>query len=82
MQLDEAAPRDPASPQKRFNYWYAQFDANVLGWSLMSEKVIELGGGKGNMTETSAQRCQKLIVVEAAEANIAIVSKRLRTLER
>ena len=79
MQLDEEpAPYDPTSPEKDLNYWYAQFDTNVLGWSLIGKKVIELGCGNGNVTEKLAQRCQKLIVVEAAEANIAIVSNRLK----
>lgn len=59
MQLDEAAPRDPASPQKRLKLLVCPVDANVLGWSLIGEKVIELGDGKGNVTETLAQRCQK-----------------------
>ena len=45
---------------------------------LIGEKVIELGCGKGNVTEKLAQKCQKLIVVDAAEANIAITSNRLK----
>lgn len=79
MQLDEeAASYDPKSPEKDFEYWFTQFDIDVLGLFLIGEKVIELGCGKGNVTEKLAQRCQKLIVVEAAEANIAIVSNRLK----
>jgi len=79
MQLDEEAPPyGPTSPQKDFDYWYSQFDVDVLGRFLIGEKVIELGCGKGDITEKLAQRCQKLIVVEAAEANIAIVSNRLK----
>jgi len=79
MQLDEeAATYDPTSPEKDFDYWFTQFDIDVLGLFLIGEKVIELGCGKGNVTEKLAQRCQKLIVVEAAEANIAIVSRRLK----
>ncbi len=79
MQLDEeAAPDDPTSPEKDFDCWYAQFEIDVLGRFLIGEKVIELGCGKGSVTEKLAQRCQKLIVVEAAEANIAIVRNRLK----
>jgi ubiquinone/menaquinone biosynthesis C-methylase UbiE len=79
MQLDEsAAIYDPTSPQKDFDYWYIQFDMDVLGKFLLGEKVIELGCGRGDATEKLAQRCQKLIVVEAAKANITIVSNRLK----
>jgi trans-aconitate methyltransferase len=79
MQLDEeAAPYDQKSPEKDLDYWFTQFDIDVLGLFLIGEKVIELGCGKGDVTEKLAQRCQKLIVVEAAEANIAIVSNRLK----
>ena len=79
MQLDEeATPYDPKSPEKNFDYWSTQFDIDVLGLFLIGEQVIELGCGKGDVTEKLAQRCQKLIVVEAAEANIAIVSNRLK----
>jgi ubiquinone/menaquinone biosynthesis C-methylase UbiE len=79
MQLDESAARyDPTSPEKDFDYWYSQFNFDVLSGSLIGEKVIELGCGKGDETEKLAQRCQKLIVVEAAEANIAITRDRLK----
>jgi ubiquinone/menaquinone biosynthesis C-methylase UbiE len=79
MQLDEeAAPYDPTSPETDFDWWYAQFDIDVLERFLIGEKVIELGCGKGNVTEKLAQKCQKLIVVDAAEANIAITSNRLK----
>ena len=79
MQLDEeAAPYDPKFPEKDFDDWFTQFNIDVLGLFLIGAKVIELGCGKGDVTEELAQRCQKLIVVEAAEANIAIVSNRLK----
>jgi SAM-dependent methyltransferase len=79
MQLDEeAALYDPTSPEEYFDYWYTQFDIDVLDRFLIGEKVIELGCGKGDVTEKLAQRCQKLIVVEAAEANIAIARNRLK----
>jgi SAM-dependent methyltransferase len=78
MQLDkEAATYDQKSPEKDLEYWFTQFDIDVLGLFLIGEKVIELGCGKGNVTEKLG-RCQKLVVVEAAEANIAIVSNRLK----
>jgi SAM-dependent methyltransferase len=79
MRLDEsAAIYDPTSPQKDFDYWYIQFDMDVLSKFLIGEKVIELGCGKGGATEKLAQTCQKLIVVEAAGANITTVSNRLK----
>ncbi len=79
MHLDEeAAIYDPTSPEKDFDYWYIQFNMDVLDKFLIGEKVIELGCGKGDVTEKLAQMCQKLLVVEAAEANIAIVSNRLK----
>ena len=79
MQLDDAAAiYDATSPQKDFDYWLIQFDMDVLSKFLIGEKVIELGCGKGLSTEKLAQWCQKLIVVEAAEANITFVSDRLK----
>jgi len=75
---DIASIYDPTSPQKDFDYWYIQFDMDVLAKFLIGEKVVELGCGKGDATEKLALRCQNLIVVEAAEANITIVSNRLK----
>ena len=78
MRLDEIATiYDPTSQQKDFDYWYIQFDMEVLSKFLIGEKVIELGCGKGVLTERLAQTCQKLIIVEGAEANIAFVSNKL-----
>jgi SAM-dependent methyltransferase len=79
MQLDDIAARyDPTSPQKDFDYWYIQFDLDVLSNFLIGEKVIELGCGKGVLTEKLVQICQKLIIVEASEANITFVRERLK----
>lgn len=79
MQLDDiAALYDPTSPQKDFDYWYVQFDLDVLSNFLIGEKVIELGCRKGVLTEKLVQICQKLIIVEAAEANITFVCDRLK----
>jgi SAM-dependent methyltransferase len=79
MLLDEVAViYDPTSPQKDFDYWLIQFDMEALNKFLIGEKVVELGCGKGVLTEKLAQRSQKLIVVEAAKANITFVSDRLK----
>lgn len=75
---DSAAIYDPTSPQKDFDYWYIQFDMDVLSKFLIGEKVIELGCAKGVSTEKLAQWCKKLIVVEGAEANITTARNRLK----
>ena len=61
---------DPTSPEKDFDYWYIQFEMEVLSKFLIGEKVIGLGCGKRVITEKLAQTCLKLIIVEAAEVNI------------
>lgn len=79
MNLDDfARVYDPTSPEKDFDYWYIQFDMDVLNKFLIGEKVVELGCGRGVVTEKLAQKCQKLIVVEAAEPNVTFVSNRLK----
>ncbi|MGA7076679.1 MAG: hypothetical protein WBZ42_09095, partial [Halobacteriota archaeon] len=52
MKLNNIARKyDPASPKKDFEYWYTQFDMNVLEQFLIGKKVIELGCYKGAATE-------------------------------
>ncbi|AIJ04930.1 hypothetical protein JH146_0079 [Methanocaldococcus bathoardescens] len=68
---------DPISPEKDFDYWLLQFDFEVLSKYLIGRKVIELGCGRGILTEKLVNVCQELLVVDGSEINIKYVRKKL-----
>jgi 2-polyprenyl-3-methyl-5-hydroxy-6-metoxy-1,4-benzoquinol methylase len=71
MGLNEIAEKyDPTSPEKDFDYWLITFDFEMLNKFLRGKKVIELGCGRGFLTQKLASSCETVIVVEGSEKNI------------
>jgi len=78
MELEEIARKyDPSSPEKDFDYWLIQFDFETLSKFLIGKKVIELGCGRGVLTEKLVKICEEIIVVEGSEKNINFVKEKL-----
>lgn len=78
-ELDNIAESyDPTSPEKDFDYWLLQFDFETLSKYLIGEKVIELGCGRGILTEKLVKVCRELIIVEGSEINIKYVKEKLK----
>jgi 2-polyprenyl-3-methyl-5-hydroxy-6-metoxy-1,4-benzoquinol methylase len=78
MELEKIAQKyDPSSPEKDFDYWLIQFDFETLSKFLVGKKVIELGCGRGILTEKLTKICDEIIVVEGSEKNINFVKEKL-----
>jgi len=76
--LDEITSKyDPSSPEKDFDYWLLLFDFEVLKKFLIGEKVIELGCGRGLLTERLAKVSKELIIVEGSKKNLECVKNKL-----
>lgn len=69
---------DPTDPKKDFDYWLITYDFNSLSSFLLGDKVIELGCGRGVLTEKLSDVCKELIVVEGSENNIKFAKEALK----
>ena len=79
MELEKIAERyDPSSSEKDFDFWLIQFDFETLCKFLIGKRVIEVGCGRGVLTEKLAKVCEELIVVEGSQKNIAHVREKLK----
>jgi len=79
MELEEIARSyDPSSPEKDFDYWLINFDFEALSKFIIGEKVIELGCGKGVLTEKLAKVCKEVTAVEGSMENINYVQRKLK----
>jgi len=78
VDLDNIARNyDPSTPEKDFDYWLIQFDFETLLKYLVGDRVIELGCGRGVLTEKLAGVCKELEVVEGAKRNIEFTINRI-----
>lgn len=79
MGLEEIAKKyDPTTPAKDFDYWLIQYDFDSLSKFLIGDKVLELGCGKGVLTEKLSGVCRELIIIEGSKKNINYVRKRIK----
>src|SRR5665647_2299209 len=79
MGLNEIAEKyDPTSPEKDFDFWLLTFDFEILTKFLKGKKVIELGCGRGFITQKLAGICETVIVVEGSEKNISFAKDRTK----
>jgi 2-polyprenyl-3-methyl-5-hydroxy-6-metoxy-1,4-benzoquinol methylase len=79
MVLNEIAEKyDPTSPEKDFDYWLLTFDFEVLTKLLKGKKVIELGCGRGFLTQKLASICETVLVIEGSEKNICYAKERIK----
>ncbi len=72
---------DPSNPNYDFDYWLIQYDFNSLNKFLIGDKIIELGCGRGVLTEKLAEVCKELIVVDGSKENINYVKKKLKEMK-
>ena len=79
MVLNDIAEKyDPTSPEKDFDYWLLTFDFEILSKFLKGKKVIELGCGRGLLTEKLASICETLMVSEGSDKNISFAKERTK----
>jgi 2-polyprenyl-3-methyl-5-hydroxy-6-metoxy-1,4-benzoquinol methylase len=69
---------DPSNPENDFDYWLIQFDFQSLDNYLIGDKVLELGCGKGVLTNKLAKKCKQLILVEGSIRYIDYVKEELK----
>jgi 2-polyprenyl-3-methyl-5-hydroxy-6-metoxy-1,4-benzoquinol methylase len=69
---------DPTNPENDFDYWLIQYDFKSLNHFLLGDKVIELGCGRGILTNKLSEVCKELLVVEGSKNNINFAKKILK----
>ena len=78
MELEGIAKKyAPNSRQEDFDWWLIQFDFETLNKFLKGERVIELGCGRGILTEKLARACREVVTVEGSQQNIRYVRGKL-----